>query len=137
MKHMAGAAVAGAAVGALGGYALGSAMSSMNFRFNNHEEERWWNENRNRYSDRVYYPQYDQRVSRDVFVRDCVNVTIKEYIEPTGNKTDDEMETKVVTRVVHEMCTEQYRLISGAAFLFANPPLLLMIVTFLLCFLIH
>lgn len=109
------AAVAGAAAGALGGYLLGSAMSNLRFRFHNFAEERWWYENRNRYPDQVYYPQYNQPVVRDVFVRDCVNITVREYIEPTGNETTDEMETTVVTRVVHEMCTEQYRLVSGAA----------------------
>ncbi|XP_053125634.1 major prion protein homolog [Hemicordylus capensis] len=136
MKHVAGAAVAGVAAGALGGYLLGSAMSNMNFRFNNHDEERWWHQNRDRYSDQVYYQKYGEPVSRDVFVRDCVNMTVREYIEPTGNQTADEMETKVVTKVVREMCTEQYRLVSGVALLLANPSVLV-IITFLLCFLIH
>ncbi|KAL8173890.1 UNVERIFIED_CONTAM: hypothetical protein K2H54_030984 [Gekko kuhli] len=114
-KHLVGSAIAGAAVGAVGGYLLGNAMSNLRFRFHNPAEERWWYENRNRYPDQVYYPQYNQPVVRDVFVRDCVNITVREYVEPTGNQTGDEMETTVVTRVVHEMCTEQYRLVSGAA----------------------
>lgn len=115
MKHVAGAAIAGAGVGVLGGYALGSALSNMRFRFNNYDEERWWYANRDRYYDRVYYPEYKQPISKDVFVRDCVNITVKEYIEPTGNQTEDEMEKRVVTQVVHEMCIEQYRLQSSGA----------------------
>nr|XP_056716877.1 uncharacterized protein LOC130487407 [Euleptes europaea] len=114
-KHLVGSAVAGAAAGAIGGYLLGSAMSNLRFSFRNPAEERWWYENRNRYPDQVYYPPSNQPVSRDVFLRDCVNITVREYIEPAGNQTTDEMETTVVTRVVHEMCTEQYRLVSGAA----------------------
>ncbi|XP_077161493.1 major prion protein-like isoform X2 [Paroedura picta] len=135
-KQMVGAAVGGALGGAAIGYLLGNAMSNMNFRFNNDYEERWWYENRNRYSDQVYYPKYEPSMSRDVFVRDCVNVTVREFIEPSGNQTADEMEKKVVTRVVHEMCTEQYRLVSGVAVLLANPSMLL-IVTFVICYLIH
>ena len=133
---MAGAAVGGAAVGALGGYLLGSSMANMNFGFRDRSEERWWYENRNRYSDQVYYPKYDQPVGREVFVRDCVNITVTQYIESTGNQTFDEMEKKVVPKVVHEMCTEQYRLISGVALFLANPSMLLIIVL-AICFLIH
>ncbi|XP_048368727.1 major prion protein homolog [Sphaerodactylus townsendi] len=136
MKHIAGAALGGAAAGALGGYLLGSAMSNMNFRFNNRDDERWWYANRDRYSDQVYYPEYNPSMSRDAFVRDCVNITVKEYTESSGNQTADETEKRVVTRVVHEMCTEQYRLVSGVAILLASPCLLL-IVTSVICYLIH
>ncbi|XP_062994931.1 uncharacterized protein LOC134407219 isoform X2 [Elgaria multicarinata webbii] len=115
MKHMAGAAVAGAAVGAAGGFLLGRAMSNMHFRFNNPNEERWWHENRNRYSDQVYYPTYEQPVPEDVFVRDCWNITVREFIEPSENQTADEMEERVVKRVVREMCIEQYRSFSSHA----------------------
>ncbi|XP_015684140.1 major prion protein homolog [Protobothrops mucrosquamatus] len=114
MKHVAGAAIAGAAAGALGGYFLGRAMSNLHFGFNNPNEERWWYENRHRYSDRVYYPQYVEPVPQDIFVRDCVNITVKEYVEPTGNKTEDEMEATVVRHVVREMCIEQYRTFSSS-----------------------
>ncbi|XP_026573010.1 uncharacterized protein LOC113447187 [Pseudonaja textilis] len=115
MKHVAGAAIAGAAAGALGGYFLGRAMSNLHFQFNNPNEERWWYENRHRYSDQVYYPQYIQPVPQDIFVRDCVNITVKEYIEPTGNTTEDEMEARVVEHVVKEMCIEQYRTFSSSS----------------------
>ncbi|XP_034292753.2 LOW QUALITY PROTEIN: uncharacterized protein LOC117677004 [Pantherophis guttatus] len=115
MKHVAGAAIAGAAAGAVGGYFLGRAMSNLHFQFNNMNEERWWYENRHRYSDKVYYPQYIQPVPQDIFVRDCVNITVKEYIEPTGNATEDEMEARVVKHVVKEMCIEQYRTFSRSA----------------------
>nr|XP_020641824.1 uncharacterized protein LOC110075192 [Pogona vitticeps] len=115
MKHIVGAAVGGAAVGALGGFLLGRTMSNMNFHFNNRDEERWWYENRDRYSNRVYYPKYEQPVPEDVFVKDCWNITVREFITPTGNETADEMETRVVTRVVQEMCIEQYRSFSRQA----------------------
>ncbi|XP_053222504.1 cuticle collagen bli-1-like isoform X3 [Podarcis raffonei] len=115
MKHMAGSALAGAAAGAVGGYLLGRAMSNVNFHFNNRDDERWWYENRNRYSDQVYYPQYNQPVPQDIFVRDCTNITVREYTEPSGNQTADEMETRVVTHVVREMCIEQYRTYSSHA----------------------
>uniref|UniRef100_A0A670JE72 Prion/Doppel protein beta-ribbon domain-containing protein n=1 Tax=Podarcis muralis TaxID=64176 RepID=A0A670JE72_PODMU len=115
MKHMAGSALAGAAAGAVGGYLLGRAMSNVNFHFNNRDDERWWYENRNRYSDQVYYPQYNQPVPQDIFVRDCTNITVSEYTEPSGNQTADEMETRVVTHVVREMCIEQYRTYSSHA----------------------
>ncbi|XP_034995568.1 uncharacterized protein LOC118097081 [Zootoca vivipara] len=115
MKYMAGSALAGAAAGAVGGYLLGRAMSNVNFQFNNRDDERWWHENRNRYSDQVYYPQYNQPVPQDIFVRDCTNITVSEYTEPSGNQTADEMETRVVTHVVREMCIEQYRTYSSHA----------------------
>ncbi|XP_008117885.3 uncharacterized protein LOC100555559 [Anolis carolinensis] len=111
LKHMAGAA----AVGALGGFFLGRAMSNMHFNFRNPAEEQWWYENRNRYSDHVYYPKYEQPVPADVFVRDCWNITVREFIEPSGNETADEMESRVVAQVVHEMCVQQYRSYSGQA----------------------
>nr|XP_060612454.1 protein PRRC2A-like [Anolis sagrei ordinatus] len=111
LKHIAGAA----AVGALGGFVLSHAMSNMHFNFRNREEQRWWYENRNRYSDQVYYPKYEQPVPPEVFVRDCWNITVREFIEPTGNDTADEMERRVVTQVVHEMCVQQYRSYSGQA----------------------
>ncbi|KAJ7305152.1 hypothetical protein JRQ81_011043 [Phrynocephalus forsythii] len=115
MKHVAGAALGGAAAGALGGFLLGRAMSNMHFQFNNHDEERWWHENRDRYSNQVYFPKYEQPVPEDIFVKDCWNTTVREFIAPTGNKTADEMETRVVTRVVQEMCIEQYRSFSRQA----------------------
>lgn len=115
MKHVVGAAAGGAVAGALGGFLLGRAMSNMHFNFNNRDEERWWYENRDRYADRVYFPKYEQPVPEDVFVRDCWNITVKEFAVPTGNETADEMETRVVTRVVQEMCIEQYRSFSRQA----------------------
>ncbi|XP_044293435.1 uncharacterized protein LOC123027094 isoform X2 [Varanus komodoensis] len=114
-KHVAGAAVAGAVVGAAGGFLMGRALSNMRFHFNNPDEERWWYEHRNRYSDRVYYPQYAQPVPEDTFVQDCWNVTVREFIEPSGNQMADEMESRVVRRVVREMCIEQYRSFSSRA----------------------
>ncbi|KAG8141347.1 hypothetical protein E2320_006976 [Naja naja] len=115
MKHVAGAAIVGGTAGAVGGYFLGRAMSNLHFQFNNLNEERWWYENRHRYSDQVYYPRYIQPVPQDTFVRDCVNITVKEYIEPTGNTTEDEMEAVVVKHVVKEMCIEQYRTFSSSS----------------------
>uniref|UniRef100_A0A8D2LHJ5 Prion/Doppel protein beta-ribbon domain-containing protein n=1 Tax=Varanus komodoensis TaxID=61221 RepID=A0A8D2LHJ5_VARKO len=133
-KHVAGAAVAGAVVGAAGGFLMGRALSNMRFHFNNPDEERWWYEHRNRYSDRVYYPQYAQPVPEDTFVQDCWNVTVREFIEPSGNQMADEMESRVVRRVVREMCIEQYRSFSsragGGSLGFPNLILLLLLLAF-------
>ncbi|XP_010213674.1 PREDICTED: major prion protein homolog [Tinamus guttatus] len=121
LKHVAGAAAAGAVVGGLGGYVMGRAMSGMHYHFDSLEEERWWNTNAGRYPNRVYYRDYSGPVTQDAFVADCFNITVTEYnIGPAakkgnaseadgGNKTETEMETKVVTSVIREMCVQQYR----------------------------
>ncbi|XP_042328744.1 major prion protein-like [Sceloporus undulatus] len=110
LKYVAGAGAAGVAVGAVGGFLVGREMSRMNFHFRYPEEERWWLENRNSYPDRVYFPNYNkQPVPEEVFVRDCVNVTVREFTEPNGNQTTNGTEIKVMTQVVHQMCTEEYR----------------------------
>uniref|UniRef100_A0A8D0L0S8 Prion protein (Kanno blood group) n=1 Tax=Sphenodon punctatus TaxID=8508 RepID=A0A8D0L0S8_SPHPU len=139
MKHMVGAAAAGAVVGGLGGYALGSAMSGMNFRFNNPNDERWWYENRDRYPDRVYYGQYgNQQVTSERFVHDCVNVTLTEYsnLDSADNKNMTETETKVVKQVVREMCIQQYRISSGAKILLSNS-FMMPIIMLVMCSLMH
>ncbi|KAH0623172.1 hypothetical protein JD844_031203 [Phrynosoma platyrhinos] len=110
LKYVAGAAVAGVAAGALGGFLVGHEMSRMNFHFRYPEEERWWHENHNLYPDWVYFPNYNaQPVPEKVFVRDCVNVTVREFTEPNRNQTTNDTEIRVVTQVVHQMCTQEYR----------------------------
>ncbi|XP_070621379.1 uncharacterized protein [Erythrolamprus reginae] len=89
-------------------YILGSPIVKMFFRFNDSEEERWWNENRHRFATHVYHPNSSQPISRDVFLNECVNVTVGEYVKPTGNQTEDELEAKVVTQVANEKCMEMY-----------------------------
>nr|XP_060643623.1 major prion protein-like [Anolis sagrei ordinatus] len=106
LKHVAGARIAGSAVGSDGDFLLGGSMTCMEFHFWDPKEEQWWYEHRNSYSDMVYFRNYDQYpVPEDVFVGDCVNVTVGEFIK---NQTD-KMEIKVVTRVVRQMCKEEYR----------------------------
>ncbi|XP_042333403.1 major prion protein homolog [Sceloporus undulatus] len=110
LKYLAGAAAAGVAVGAVGGFLVGREMSRMNFHFRYPEEERWWHKNRNLYPDRVYFPNYnEQPVPEEVFLRDCANVTVREFINSSGKETTNDIETRVVTQVVHQMCTEEYR----------------------------
>ncbi|NXX16436.1 PRIO protein, partial [Podargus strigoides] len=120
-KHVAGAAAAGAVVGGLGGYAMGRVMSGMHYHFDSPDEYRWWNQNAARYPSQVYYRDYNSPVSQDVFVADCFNITVTEYnigpaakknvseAGPALNQTEAEMETKVVTKVIREMCVQQYR----------------------------
>nr|XP_009667665.1 PREDICTED: LOW QUALITY PROTEIN: major prion protein homolog [Struthio camelus australis] len=148
-KHVAGAAAAGAVVGGLGGYVMGRAMSGMHYHFDSPDEYRWWNENAGRYPNRVYYRDYSSPVTQDMFVADCFNITVTEYnIGPAakknnasetgsdGNKTETEMETKVVTNVIREMCVQQYReyrLASGGRLHLAEalPKLLVLLAVFL------
>nr|XP_060612545.1 major prion protein homolog [Anolis sagrei ordinatus] len=83
----------------------GGSMSNMEFHFRDSEEEQWWNEHRNSYPDMVYFQNdYQYPVPEEVFVGDCVNVTVGEFIE---NRTD-EMEIKVVTHMVCQMCKVEY-----------------------------
>ncbi|XP_070587176.1 major prion protein homolog [Erythrolamprus reginae] len=89
-------------------YILGSPIAKMFFRFNDSDEERWWNENRHRFATHVYHPNSSQPISRDFFLNVCVNVTIGEYVKPTGNQTEDELEARVVTHVTNEKCMEMY-----------------------------
>ncbi|NXR14355.1 PRIO protein, partial [Semnornis frantzii] len=117
LKHVAGAAAAGAVVGGLGGYAMGRVMSGMHYHFDSPDEYRWWNANAARYPNR----EYSSLPPQDVFVADCFNITVTEHsIGPAArrnaseagtaaNQTDVEMETRVVTKVIKEMCVQQYR----------------------------
>ncbi|NXU06608.1 PRIO protein, partial [Buphagus erythrorhynchus] len=148
-KHVAGAAAAGAVVGGLGGYAMGRVMSGMQYRFDSPDEYRWWNENAARYPNQVYYRDYRGPVPQDVFVADCFNITVTEHnIGPAArknaseagaaaNQTEAELEARVVTKVIREMCIQQYqeyRLASGVRPRLADAPLaaLLLLVLFAL-----
>ncbi|XP_029820416.1 major prion protein homolog [Manacus vitellinus] len=105
----------------LGGYAMGRAMSGMHYRFDSPDEYRWWNENSARYPNQVYYRDYGGYVPQDVFVADCFNITVTEHsIGPAAkknasdagqavNQTEVELENRVVTKVIREMCIQQYR----------------------------
>lgn len=105
----------------MGGYAMGRVMSGMHYHFDSPDEYRWWNENSARYPNRVYYRDYTSPVSQDVFVADCFNITVTEHnigpaakkngseAGPGANQTETELETKVVTKVIREMCVQQYR----------------------------
>ncbi|XP_062995030.1 major prion protein homolog [Elgaria multicarinata webbii] len=80
--------------------------------FPNCDEERWWSGNRQRFTDHTYEPIDSDPVPFVDFVRDCVNATMRGHIKPKGNQMVDEMETRVGSRMVHEICTERYRLYS-------------------------
>lgn len=136
MKHMAGAAAAGAVVGGLGGYMLGSAMSRPAMHFGNEYEDRYYRENMNRFPERVYYKPVDEYNNQNNFVRDCVNITVKQHTVTTTTKGDNFTETdvKIMERVVEEMCTTQYQKEYQAAYqrgasviLFSSPPVILLI----------
>ncbi|NXK42794.1 PRIO protein, partial [Piprites chloris] len=129
------------------GYAIGKAMSGMEHRFDSPDEHRWWNKNSARYPNQVYYRNYGSSVPQDVFVADCFNITVtKNSIGPaaqknasdTGaavNQTEVELENKVVTKVIREMCIQQYheyRLANGIRLHLADASLaaLLLLVLF-------
>uniref|UniRef100_A0A8C9PM15 Major prion protein n=1 Tax=Spermophilus dauricus TaxID=99837 RepID=A0A8C9PM15_SPEDA len=137
MKHMAGAAAAGAVVGGLGGYMLGSAMSRPMMHFGSDYEDRYYRENMNRYPSQVYYKPVDQYPNQNSFVHDCVNITIKQHTTTTTTKGDNFTETdiKIMERVVEQMCTTQYKQEAQQAYyprgssmvLFSSPPVILLI----------
>ncbi|EHH19893.1 major prion protein [Macaca nemestrina] len=136
MKHMAGAAAAGAVVGGLGGYMLGSAMSRPLIHFGNDYEDRYYRENMYRYPNQVYYRPVDQYSNQNNFVHDCVNITIKQHTVTTTTKGENFTETdvKMMERVVEQMCITQYEKESQAYYqrgssmvLFSSPPVILLI----------
>uniref|UniRef100_A0A8C5U196 Prion/Doppel protein beta-ribbon domain-containing protein n=1 Tax=Malurus cyaneus samueli TaxID=2593467 RepID=A0A8C5U196_9PASS len=117
-------AAGGGRVGGLGGYAMGRVMSGMHYSFDSPDEYRWWNQNAARYPNQVYYRDYRDHggpVPQDVFVADCFNITVTEHnIGPAprktprrparaANQTEAELETRVVTKVIREMCIQQYQ----------------------------
>ncbi|KAJ7305151.1 hypothetical protein JRQ81_011041 [Phrynocephalus forsythii] len=91
-----------------GGFLLGCAAFAVHFHFNHIDEERWWYENCERYANRVSFLRFKQPVLEDVFVKDCWNVTMRELVSPSRNETADEMESRVVPQVVHQMCVKLY-----------------------------
>nr|AHZ97963.1 prion protein variant ARQ6OR [Ovis aries] len=136
MKHVAGAAAAGAVVGGLGGYMLGSAMSRPLIHFGNDYEDRYYRENMYRYPNQVYYRPVDQYSNQNNFVHDCVNITVKQHTVTTTTKGENFTETdiKIMERVVEQMCITQYQRESQAYYqrgasviLFSSPPVILLI----------
>nr|AAV30252.1 prion protein [Bos taurus]AAV30253.1 prion protein [Bos taurus]AAV30261.1 prion protein [Bos taurus]AAV30480.1 prion protein [Bos taurus]AAV30481.1 prion protein [Bos taurus] len=136
MKHVAGAAAAGAVVGGLGGYMLGSAMSRPLIHFGSDYEDRYYRENMHRYPNQVYYRPVDQYSNQNNFVHDCVNITVKEHTVTTTTKGENFTETdiKMMERVVEQMCITQYQRESQAYYqrgasviLFSSPPVILLI----------
>lgn len=136
MKHMAGAAAAGAVAGGLGGYMLGSAMSRPLMHFGNDYEDRYYRENMYRYPNQVYYKPVEQYSNQNNFVHDCVNITIKQHTVTTTTKGENFTETdvKIMERVVEQMCITQYQKEYHASprrdastVLFSSPPVILLI----------
>lgn len=139
MKHVAGAAAAGAVVGGLGGYMLGSAMSRPLIHFGNDYEDRYYRENMNRYPSQVYYRPVDQYTNQNNFVHDCTNITIKQHTVTTTTKGENFTETdiKIMERVVEQMCITQYQEAyrayqqnHGTSMLFS--PTMILIISFLI-----
>ena len=131
MKHVAGAAAAGAVVGGLGGYMLGSAMSRPLIHFGSDYEDRYYRENMHR-----YYTDPLACSNQNNFVHDCVNITVKEHTVTTTTKGENFTETdiKMMERVVEQMCITQYQRESQAYYqrgasviLFSSPPVILLI----------
>ncbi|XP_032461337.1 major prion protein isoform X2 [Phocoena sinus] len=137
MKHVAGAAAAGAVVGGLGGYMLGSAMSRPLIHFGSDYEDRYYRENMYRYPNQVYYRPVDQYNNQNSFVHDCVNITVKQHtVTTTTTKGENFTETdiKMMERVVEQMCITQYQREYQAYYqrgasviLFSSPPVILLI----------
>ncbi|XP_030057702.1 major prion protein [Microcaecilia unicolor] len=132
MKMMAGAAVAGAVAGGIGGYALGNAVGRSRIFFDDDYQRYYYNQHPNQFPDRVYRPQYNtnQRVTEDIFVNDCFNYSMTEYVvkpsvEKNVNETDA-METQVMQHVIRQLCIREYQMASGAKIL--TPPSLVLCV---------
>ncbi|XP_072491394.1 major prion protein [Notamacropus eugenii] len=140
LKHVAGAAAAGAVVGGLGGYMLGSAMSRPVMHFGNEYEDRYYRENQYRYPNQVMYRPIDQYGSQNSFVHDCVNITVKQHTTTTTTKGENFTETdiKIMERVVEQMCITQYQNEYQAAqryynmAFFSAPPVTLLLLSFLI-----
>ncbi|NP_001121414.1 prion protein isoform X2 [Xenopus tropicalis] len=129
------AVAVGAAAGAIGGYMLGNAMGRMSYHFSNPMEARYYNDYYNQMPERVYRPMYrgEEHVSEDRFVTDCYNMSVTEYIiKPAEGKNTSEvnqLETRVKSQIIREMCITEYRRGSGFKVL-SNPWLILTITLF-------
>lgn len=105
--------------------------------FGNDYEDRYYRENMNRFPNQVYYKPVDQYNNQNNFVRDCVNITVKQHTVTTTTKGENFTETdvKIMERVVEEMCTTQYQKeyqayqsYNGMSMtLFSSPPLILLL----------
>ncbi|XP_060042845.1 major prion protein [Erinaceus europaeus] len=142
MKHVAGAAAAGAVVGGLGGYLVGSAMSRPPIHFGNDYEDRYYRENINRYPNQVYYKPVDQYSNQNNFVHDCVNITVKQHTVTTTTKGENFTETdvKIMERVVEQMCITQYQQArayhDGASVLLFSSPAVILLISLLIFLLV-
>ncbi|KAG8574721.1 hypothetical protein GDO81_009293 [Engystomops pustulosus] len=111
MKMVAGAA----AVGAVSGFMLGSAVSNMRYRFDNDMDYRYYNSYQNQMPNRVYRPAYEGNpyVPEDRFVTDCYNTSMTEYVfKPNDGKNVseiDQTELRVKSTVIRQLCVTEYR----------------------------
>lgn len=111
MKMVAGAA----AVGAVGGFMLGNAVSNMRYRFDNDMDSRYYNSYQNQMPSRVYRPMYQENshVTEDKFVTDCYNMSMTEYLyKPNEGKniTDvDQTEVRVKSTIIRQLCVTEYK----------------------------
>ncbi|XP_069474964.1 major prion protein homolog [Ambystoma mexicanum] len=137
MKMVAGAAVAGALAGGVGGYVLGNAMGRMRYNFDNQDDYSYYNQHSGRMPERVYRPRYvdDRPVTEERFVTDCYNMSAIEYIykydDGKNNSDVDPVEARVKSHVITQMCRSEYRMGNGVRKFFSDPFLVMSILLFL------
>ncbi|XP_063788121.1 major prion protein homolog isoform X2 [Pseudophryne corroboree] len=135
MKMVAGAA----AVGAVGGFMLGNAVSNMRYNFDNDNDYRYYNSYQNQMPSRVYRPMYQDNahVTEDRFVTDCYNMSMTEYVmKPNDGKnvSDIDVDVRVKSTIIRQMCVTEYRQGNGyrgyGLMLLGSPSLILFITLF-------
>ncbi|XP_075714659.1 major prion protein homolog [Rhinoderma darwinii] len=138
MKMVAGAA----AVGAVGGFMLGNAVSNMRYNFDNDLDNRYYNSYQNQMPSRVYRPMYQENtyITEDKFVTDCYNMSMTEYVmkpNEAKNVSDvDQTEVRVKSTIIRQLCVTEYK--RGPAYyngsglsILVSPSLILFITLFL------
>ncbi|XP_075063482.1 major prion protein [Mixophyes fleayi] len=108
MKMVAGAA----AIGGVGGFLLGSAVSNMRYNFDNDMDNRYYNRYQNDMPRQVYRPVYENNayVTEDRFVTDCYNMSLTEYVsKPTEGQNVSDVEIRVKSTVIRQLCVTEYR----------------------------
>ncbi|XP_073509758.1 major prion protein [Phyllobates terribilis] len=106
---------AGAAVGAVGGFMLGSAVSNMRYSFDNDMDSRYYNSYQSQMPRQVYRPMYQQNsyVPEERFVTDCYNMSMTEYVmkpNEAKNVSDiDQTEFRVKSSVIRQLCVTEYK----------------------------
>ncbi|XP_053321191.1 major prion protein homolog [Spea bombifrons] len=132
---------AGAAVGAVGGFMIGSAVSNMRYSFDNDREYQYYNSYHRQMPNQVYRPMYGENthVSQERFVSDCFNMSVTEFIireeEGKNGSNIDPVERSVKTKIIRELCIHEYQRGSGLKVLFS--PILSLFVTLFVYFVVQ